>query len=610
MVDIPEITLIAPPWPLFNRPSIQLASLKVFLKKARPDTGVRIFHPYLKLAAEMDFDRYYSISQSTWAAESVGAGILFPERQEHCNRLFLRALRAKATGRSADRVRPEEVRQAMSDCIFSFVSAYPWKRSRLVGISVCLNQFTAGILIAREIKRAAPGVSVVLGGTSCAGELGLSILAAFPFVDFVVNGEGELPLLGLYRYLRGETEAPPPGVHYRATGAEPAPCQDRPCSNRVQVKNMDELPVPDFDDYYRELGDLPRNKHFFPVLPVEFSRGCWWNRCRFCNLNLQWQGYRFKSAAKMAGEIDGLARRYGALDFAFMDNVLPRRQAGALFEHMVKQGRDYNFFAELRAAYSAEDLSAMFRGGLRDIQVGIEALSTSLLRRLGKGVRAIDNVAVMRNAEESGLRLSGNLIMHFPGSTEAEVEETENVLDFVWPYRPLKAVSFWLGFGSPVAMEPGLYGLYAVKAHPFFIEMFPQRIRSNLASMFLTYRGDRGRQYRLWKEVEKKVAAWDGERKNLDGHTQLLSYRDGGDYLIIRQITPGGKVMNHRLTGLSRQLYLRCSEMRSMTYLFEKAAGQSREQVAGFVSGMVRKRLMFQEDDMVIGLAVHAREYT
>jgi len=594
------IALIAPPWPLFNRPSIQLAALKAFLVQQEPGVEVHSLHPYLQLATDLGLECYHEISQSSWMAESIGAGILFPELKDRCDRLFSRILKKRAShaGRS---ISPGPVREVMTETIDAFVGHYDWRTCRLIGITVCLNQLCASLLIAKKIRELVPSVPIVIGGASCAGCLGPSLLGAFPQIDYTINGEGERPLLGLLHYIQRKKHTLPKAVYGRMEGTGPHPGD----IEKDQVPDLDSLPIPDFDDYFRQLGQILRERRFSPVLPIEFSRGCWWRRCNFCNLNLQWSGYRAKSLERMISEIDYLSRHYRVLDFAFMDNVLPKKYAARLFRHLADHDKDYSFFAELRAVHSRDELATMARGGLKDIQVGIESLSTSLLRRINKGIRAIDNIAIMRHAEEVGLRLEGNLIIHFPGSTEEEVEQTIEALDFVWPFRPLNTVSFWLGLGSPVEQRPLDFGISGIRSHSFFARLFPEEICRRLSSLILSYRGDRELQYRRWRKVEKKVREWHLQRRQMGINTKPLTYRDGGDYLIITQKLPKGKVLSHRLRGLSRRLYLYCITPRTLDSVYDQAIGQTHEQVRDFIRGLVDKRLIFQEGDRVISLAIH-----
>nr|WP_254701526.1 hypothetical protein [Neorhizobium galegae] len=44
------------------------------------------------------------------------------------------------------------------------------------------------------------------------------------------------------------------------------------------VENMHALPLPDFSDYFAELEQSLYADRVYPGLPMEFSRGCWWQR--------------------------------------------------------------------------------------------------------------------------------------------------------------------------------------------------------------------------------------------------------------------------------------------------------------------------------------------
>jgi len=44
------IALVSPPWPLYTRPSIQLGTLKAFVRSRFPNIGVRSHHLYLQVA--------------------------------------------------------------------------------------------------------------------------------------------------------------------------------------------------------------------------------------------------------------------------------------------------------------------------------------------------------------------------------------------------------------------------------------------------------------------------------------------------------------------------------------------------------------------------------
>ncbi len=589
-----DIALVSPPWPLFNRPSIQIGVLKAFLKSnLPPETRIRNLHPYLRVARAVGFNDYHIISQSSWASEAVFSNLLFPGRKGP-ERLFVRALRARRIGNLGGDFR--KICQGAKKALEGYIQALDFSNTKLVGISVCLNQLSAALFIARCIKEKYPEVPVVMGGASVSGGIGHGILKAFSWPDFIIDGEGELPLLSLSRYFLGLSASFDSSAVSSRNDLQKA-------TKKEQITHLEWLPVPDYDDFFRELYSIEGCQGIKVVLPLEASRGCWWGRCSFCNLNLQWKGYRMKKVEQVATESRLLSQRYSCIDFAFMDNCLPRMQAAQIFDTISTHDKDYSFFAELRPGHTKSELKRMARGGLDTVQIGIEALSTSLLRRLRKGVSAIDNLAAMKLCAELGIRLEANLITCFPGSTLKEVEETLDNLDFAWPFPPLKPVRFWLGMESPVFRHYKDFGIRSIRPDRRYKELFPDDVARKLVPLVFEYTGDRKRQARHWRPVEKRLLFFAKRRKELAISGPAITYRDGGHFLLVRQILENGEILNHRLSNLSRKLYLTAEEPIEVNKLFSVANNVPNEKIDAFLRQMVSKRLMFMEDGKVLSLA-------
>ncbi len=293
-----QVLLLSMPWAPFNRPSIQLGALKGYLDRQFADLRVQSRHPSLTAAAAIGTDRYRRISENTWAGEALYSGLLFPELRDAARRLFRREL--------------PDLGVATYDALLPVLDAHldtcldqlPVADCQLVGFSVCFSQLSASLLAASRLKERQPEVRVVFGGSVITPELARSLPEAFPAVDECITGEGERPLARLIASLGGDTP-------FRASGidaAEPQVAAPEPAPEPATIADLDTLPLPDYTDYFAELAVSQLN--FIPHLPVEFSRGCWWNRCAFCNLNLQWQGYRHKSADRMLTEIRTLTGRH------------------------------------------------------------------------------------------------------------------------------------------------------------------------------------------------------------------------------------------------------------------------------------------------------------
>ncbi|MGD9075755.1 MAG: RiPP maturation radical SAM C-methyltransferase [Desulfobacteraceae bacterium] len=612
---MPRIALLSTPWPLFNRPSIQLGGLKAFVRQSLPHVKVETHHIYLSVAQQLGYDLYGQISDRTWLSEAPYAALLYPERRETIARFW----RRHASGRSLNQKwNFNEILDRLEESSHGILSPINWQNYDLVGLSICFGQLTSALYFIHQMKQLAPDLKVVVGGSACAGDLGLSLLDVFSEIDFVISGEGELPLVHLIKQLShsgGKKIADPlPGLFAR---------NDSPGSDTQkfsQLPELDRLPMPDYEDYFSLTNSLEPEKVFIPKLSMEISRGCWWGKnlggkthrgCTFCNLNLQWQGYRAKSHEKVVSELDTLTDRYQTLSVSFMDNLLPPKDLEGLFDKVAQLKKDLRLFAEIRATTTINELSAMADAGMREVQVGIEALSTRLLKKIRKGTSAIQNLEIMKNCESSGLPdLNSNIILEFPGSDQMDVEETLANLDFALPFRPLKGIPFWLGYGSPVWQNPKFYGLKRVHNHPLYAKLFPPEIFRGLKLIIQGYHGGLRHQQRLWHPVKKRLEDWKTAYSQLHQHPgsePILSYQDGGNFLIIRQQRHGADDMTHRLKDTSRKIYLFCEKNRSMSRILENFPGFGEEKVRPFLNMMVDKRLMFREGERYLSLALPIR---
>ena len=139
--------------------------------------------------------------------------------------------------------------------------------------------------LGRLVKTLDPSVRVVLGGphfTAIAQE----VLEFYPWVDYVIVGEGELPARMLLRYLRGKVSTSEfSNIAHRRHGEFALNREFKPYST------LNDLPFPayhlvDLEEYFR--------LNPYRVLDIEHARGCAL-RCAFCYSPVHWgQGEQTK----------------------------------------------------------------------------------------------------------------------------------------------------------------------------------------------------------------------------------------------------------------------------------------------------------------------------
>lgn len=607
-----HIALISAPWPLFNRPSIQLGALSAYLKKKIPGLAVTSQHFFLQLAESIGYDLYQNLSERTWIAESIFAALLYPQKFNQIEKLFRKQTRAGTKTRS---LKFEKLVGKVEKASAAFISKTDWNRFSLVGFSICLCQLTSSLYLMREIKARGTSAVMLAGGSLIVASSAKTMLQAFPQIDAVIVGEGEKPLASLVNHLN------------QANDLTDLPCIDGLVTAKSrkktvrfsQIPDLSQIPAPDYQEYFDLLNSFAPEKRFFPTLSAEISRGCWWQSkkgdgkkqgCAFCNLNLQWKGYRSKNPDQVISEINGLTSRHNILSVAFTDNVLPPKHTERIFEGLSSSGKDFHLFCELRASLGKRQLAVLRQAGVSEVQVGIEALSTSLLKKINKGTTAIENLEIMKHCEALSISDSSNLMICFPGSDQRDVDETLRAIEYAQSFRPLKIVNFWLGLDSPVYRNMDDFGLKAVLNHPNYRVLFPEKIVDTVAFIIQDYRGQKVCQKKLWRPVKQAVASWKKNyeklhKKPLSG--PVLSYRDGRDFIVIRQRRINGDSQNHRLMGTSRAIYLFCDQARSIREINEKFPMVNEHKITAFLKMMTQKKLMFEENGNYLNLAVKER---
>lgn len=589
------------PWSRRDRPSAAIGALAAWLSRERPSARVIPRSEFVRVSEALGADLYDALSVSAYSmGELLYLAILYPERMS--------SVRVAFDAWAAERQEHREAGTAFDDVIAALqahleraADAIVAEAPDVLGLTTSFGQLFANITLARAVKARRSSVRVVLGGSTVSSRVGSSILGEYPEVDYVVQGEGERPLLALVDALMGV--GPPPSAGVVARGdASPA--------RLWEVDDLDALPLPTFDEYVA----LAEEANIHWELPIEGSRGCWWDRtrragdptatCYFCNLNVQWGGYREKSVARVIAEADELSSRYTNPRIYFLDNILRARGAIALGEGLRDLGKDLTVFYEMRAHVTSRELLAMWEGGLRSTQLGIEALSTSLLRRMGKGTSTIQNLQAMRGCLELGILNIGNLIVAFPGTTPAEyVECTRVVRDFALSFTPLSLSRFGLGMDSTVDALRERFGVTDVRNSDAYAPGMPAPVRARLTLFDRAF--DLATPPPSFADLYEACESWRALHVQ-PRREPLLHYRDGGTYLAVYD-ERFGDIRTGVFTDVAREIYLSCMEVRTRGELGRRFAERATDAALDeILAAFEENRILFREGDRLLSLAVAA----
>lgn len=290
-----------------------------------------------------------------------------------------------------------------------------------------LEEYAALVRVVRAQGRA----KVVLGGSgySLRPEGLLARLGA----DHGVVGEGELSFRALLAAL--EREARPQPI-WRSAAAR-ATLQPTPLLRKAampEAAELDQLPPP-----ARDLVD-PRYYEQDGTDNVQTKRGCGF-LCEYCSYpDLEGSRVRVRDPERVADEIAARARVPGVSHVFLVDSVfnVPRWHALAVCRALEARGAPLPFVCYANPVGLDEELvSAMARAGCVGVEIGADAGTDRMLRRLRKPFRREDILRARALLRAAGIRDCHSFVLGAMDETEAEAQET---LAFVDELRPDAAV--------------------------------------------------------------------------------------------------------------------------------------------------------------------------
>jgi ribosomal peptide maturation radical SAM protein 1 len=545
----PRTVLVSMPFMNLDYPSIQLGLLKAIGEA----NGFRVdtLHANLDFAARIGVDQYRALAdfQGRLVGEWLFSVEAFGDTAPDLAADLLVQFGAELP--YLDRLRETRDRDVPA-YLDALVDEFPWHEVTVVGFSSTFQQNTASFALARRLKERFPGILTVFGGANFDGEMGLELVRSVDCIDYAVIGEGDTAFPRLLSALTSGVEPGGiPGVVSRAGATPPAPPN----------ADLDELPVPEYGEYFERaerLGLL----HGEVWLPFESARGCWWgakHHCVFCGLNGTTMRFRAKSPARVRAELAHQTKRYGRFRFEAVDNILEPRYLTDLFPAIAEDGADYQIFYEAKANLTRAQLRVLARAGVTNLQPGLESLSTSVLRLMDKGVRAAQNINLLRWARYYEIGVAWNILWGFPGETEDDyTRQAEIVPHLVHLQPPAGANRVWLERFSPMFTQPDRFQTRRRVPEPSHRHVYPATVDLERIAYVFEYEFENALPATAYIPLRKAVAEWSRAWKQSTPPT--LTYRSSPGYLEIDDIRQPGYEGTYTFHDTLADIYLACSE--------------------------------------------------
>ena len=602
-----SVLLVAMPFAGITIPSIQLPVLEGYCRERGITIETR--HLYLKAAELYGLQNYHYLiypPNDSYTAQMVFSKYVFPEYWRNNENTFREFFNHRPGQKSQFTQFSFDEYVHRTDVLYQWILDHiDWQSYDLIGFTLNYGQLLPSLAIAKKIKKIAPEKKIVFGGSRTVDTLGMNVLRAFEYVDFIVSGDGEDALFRLASDYENYKSIP--RVMYKIG--------DEILWNRSNVVvDLNTVSIPSYDQFYQELAstsvDVQRFYQYYGRLPVEISRGCWWNRCTFCNLNIQHQCYQEKSVNRIIQEIQFLSERFHMMDFQLIGNTLPKTQYRTLFEKLKNLGRDFSFFVEARAGQlTSDDYLFMKEAGFTMIQTGIESFSQNYLRKMNKGVRVIDNIAVLKFCKENGIKNNYNLLVRYPNEETVDFNETKKIVQMLKGYLDAPQLcELRVMHGSLIQRHPEQFNIERLEYTSIDRIMYPVEFLKKGFSFVYDFNRKISSTDHPWESL---VEEWKKEREisELEGITQqttidrlVFYFVDGGSFIKIYDKRDRQNIRIIVLNELERAVFLACVDVMSLQQLQQRFTDIPEYELIAMLQSFEQNGLMFVEDEYYLSL--------
>ncbi|UCE81460.1 MAG: radical SAM protein [Methanobacteriota archaeon] len=296
----------------------------------------------------------------------------------------------------------------------------------VLGMNCSTHTFMDTINTLRTLHETLPETKLVLGGIHATFAAD-KILRDYPFVDFVVKGEGEESFPRLLDCIeRGVPPSDVPGIGFAADNGVTL-------NPNTPIDDLDSLPFPARDllpelDY----GYLHENIRltFGKFTTISSSRGCPF-RCSYCSCAAFTQRtWRPRSPKNVVDELEELFREgYECCVFVDDNLTLNRSRIEKMCDMIRKRRIKMQFYCEGRVDNSPYDLMKQMRGaGFNVIYFGVESARKHVLDYYRKMISVEQAKKAIDNAKRAGMIVVTSYIV---GAPVESLEDIDGTIDLI-----------------------------------------------------------------------------------------------------------------------------------------------------------------------------------
>jgi hypothetical protein len=342
---------------------------------------------------------------------------------------------------------------------------------KLILISVPFpGNLYAAFRCAQFVKQNYPHIKMSMGGGFPNTELrSLSDIRVFEFFDYITLDDGELPIELLCNAILNPTEF---NLYKRTFLVENGEVTYKNDTLRNDYKQAD-VGTPDYADLQLEnyisvieiVNPMHRMWSDGRWNKLTMAHGCYWGKCTFCDISLDYiKVYEPVAAKLIVDRIEDLINNTGQNGFHFVDEAAPPALMREVALEILRRKISVTWWTNIRFEKSfTRDLCLLLKSsGCIAVSGGLEVASDRLLKLIDKGVTVEQVARVTRNFTEAGVMVHAYLMNGYPTQTIQETVDSLEMVRQLFEAGVLQS-GFWHQFAmtahSPVGLYPEKFGV-------------------------------------------------------------------------------------------------------------------------------------------------------
>jgi hypothetical protein len=318
---------------------------------------------------------------------------------------------------------------------------------------------------AQYIKKHLPEAKTAMGGGFPNTELrSLADVRVMEFFDFITLDDGESPLECLIEHVEGKRDVSQLKRTFTLIDGVIKYIDNSGCRDYKQS----DVGTPDYSDLlldsyisvieivnpmHRMWSDGRWNK-------LTMAHGCYWGKCTFCDISLDYiKVYEPVAAKLLVDRMETLMVQTGQNGFHFVDEAAPPALMRELALEILRRNLAVTWWTNIRfeKSFSADLCRLLKASGCIAVSGGLEVASDRLLDLIQKGVTVAQVARVTSNFTQAGIMVHAYLMYGFPTQTAQETIDSLEMVRQMFECGILQS-GFWHQFAmtahSPVGLEP------------------------------------------------------------------------------------------------------------------------------------------------------------